>query len=122
MKLTLINLILVKHILITIKKDYLFAKQENNKSKRKATTENITDKVKSPLNYTGGKYKLLNQIIPIFPDNLDLFVDLFSGGGNVGVNVNAKRIICVDKQKEIIRVMDLFKKYEDGYIIDKLEK
>lgn len=80
------------------------------------------DKVKSPLNYTGGKYKILNQIIPIFPKNLDLFVDLFSGGANVGINVNAKRIVCVDKQKEIIRVMNLFKKYEDGYIIDTLEK
>ena len=80
------------------------------------------DKVKSPLNYTGGKYKILNQIIPIFPKKLDLFIDLFSGGSNVGVNVNAKRIVCVDKQKEIIRVMELFKKYEDGYIIDTLEK
>lgn len=78
--------------------------------------------VKSPLNYTGGKYKILDQIIPIFPKNLDLFVDLFSGGSNVGINVDAKRIVCVDKQKEVIRLMDLFKKYEDGYIIDKLEK
>lgn len=93
-----------------------------SKAKEKITEKNIVDKVKSPLNYTGGKYKLLNQIIPIFPKDLDLFVDLFSGGANVGVNVNAKRIVCVDKQKEIIRVMDLFKKYEDGYIIDKLEK
>lgn len=93
-----------------------------SKTKEKITEKNIVDKVKSPLNYTGGKYKLLNQIIPIFPKDVDLFVDLFSGGANVGVNVNAKRIVCVDKQKEIIRVMDLFKKYEDGYIIDKLEK
>ena len=93
-----------------------------SKLKEKIVEKNIVDKVKSPLNYTGGKYKLLNQIIPIFPKNLDLFVDLFSGGANVGVNVNAKRIVCVDKQKEIIRVMELFKKYEDGYIIDKLEK
>ena len=93
-----------------------------SKLKEKIVEKNIDDKVKSPLNYTGGKYKLLNQIIPIFPKDLDLFVDLFSGGANVGVNVNAKRIVCVDKQKEIIRVMELFKKYEDGYIIDKLEK
>ena len=95
---------------------------QKRKKKEKLITSNVVDKVKSPLNYTGGKYKLLNQIIPIFPNDIDLFVDLFSGGANVGVNVNAKRIICVDKQKEIIRVMDLFKKYEDGYIIDKLEK
>lgn len=86
--------------------------------KVKANKENV----KSPLNYTGGKYKILDQIIPIFPEKIDTFIDLFSGGSNVGVNVNAKRIVCVDKQKEIIRVMDLFKKYEDGFIIDKLEK
>ena len=104
-------------------KERLFVCKVGKISKLKEQiVDNIVDKVKSPLNYTGGKYKLLDQIIPIFPNNIELFVDLFSGGGNVGVNINAKRIVCIDKQKEIIRVMDLFKKYEDGYIIDKLEK
>ena len=104
-------------------KERLFVCKVGKKTNKKAQVMiPVIDKVKSPLNYTGGKYKILNQIIPIFPKNIDLFIDLFSGGSNVGVNVNAKRIVCVDKQKEIIRVMDLFKKYEDGYIIDTLEK
>ena len=104
-------------------KERLFICKVGKSTKKKNRhIEPIIDKVKSPLNYTGGKYKLLNQIIPIFPSNLDLFVDLFSGGSNVGVNVNAKRIVCVDKQEEIIRVMELFKKYEDGFIISSLEK
>jgi adenine-specific DNA-methyltransferase len=104
-------------------KERIFVCKVGKRTKKKdKTLAPIIDKVKSPLNYTGGKYKLLNQIIPIFPNNIDLFVDLFSGGSNVGVNVDAKRIVCVDKQKEIVRVMELFKKYEDGYIIDKLEK
>lgn len=104
-------------------KERLFVCKVGKTTKRKdKITVPAIDKVKSPLNYTGGKYKILNQIIPIFPNNLDLFIDMFSGGANVGINVNAKKIICVDKQKEIIRIMDLFKKYEDGYIIDKLEK
>ena len=104
-------------------KERLFICKVGKSTKKKTRhIEPIIDKVKSPLNYTGGKYKLLNQIIPIFPSNLDLFVDLFSGGSNVGVNVNAKRIVCVDKQEEIIRVMELFKKYEDGFIISSLEK
>lgn len=78
--------------------------------KAKTINEKVSnDIVKSPLNYTGGKYKILNQIIPIFPKELDLFVDLFSGGSNVGVNINAKKIVCVDKQKEIIRVMNHLK-------------
>ena len=104
-------------------KERLFICKVGKVTKPKTVKAKVpNDIVKSPLNYTGGKYKILNQLIPIFPKELDLFVDLFSGGSNVGVNVNAKRIVCVDKQKEIIRVMDLFKKYEDGYIIDKLEK
>ena len=104
-------------------KERLFVCKVGKTTKRKdKVTVPAIDKVKSPLNYTGGKYKILNQIIPIFPNNLDLFIDMFSGGANVGINVNAKKIICVDKQKEIIRIMDLFKKYEYGYIIDKLEK
>lgn len=104
-------------------KERLFVCKVGKTTKRKdKITVTAIDKVKSPLNYTGGKYKILNQIIPIFPNNLDLFIDMFSGGANVGINVNAKKIICVDKQKEIIRLMDLFKKYEDGYIINKLEK
>ena len=104
-------------------KERLFVCKVGKVSKVKTAKAKVSNEmVKSPLNYTGGKYKILNQIIPIFPKELDLFVDLFSGGSNVGVNVNAKRIVCVDKQKEIIRVMELFKKYEDGYIIDKLEK
>lgn len=104
-------------------KERLFVCKVGCKSNIKKTNEDISNKyVKSPLNYTGGKYKILSQIIPLFPQELDLFVDLFSGGANVGVNVNAKKIFCVDRQKEIIRVMELFKKYEDGYITDKLEK
>ena len=38
--------------------------------------------IQSPLNYTGGKYKLLPQILPLFPKDIDVFVDLFCGGCN----------------------------------------
>lgn len=52
--------------------------------------------VKSPLNYTGGKYKLLPQIVPLFPEGINTFVDLFCGGGDVAVNVEANRVIAND--------------------------
>jgi len=54
----------------------------------------------------GGKYKLLPQILPLFPENINRFVDLFCGGGNIGVNVKAKQIICNDFQKEVIEFLD----------------
>lgn len=62
--------------------------------------------IKSPLNYVGGKYKLLPQILPYFPDNINTFVDLFGGGFNVGINIVAKQIICNDLETVVI---DLFK-------------
>ena len=61
--------------------------------------------IKSPLNYIGGKYKLLKQIVPLFPDHINTFVDLFAGGLNVAINVNAKRIIANDINTFVIGVL-----------------
>ena len=49
--------------------------------------------IKSPLVYTGCKYKLLEQIIPLFPYNINTFYDLFGGSGTVVANVNANNYI-----------------------------
>lgn len=65
--------------------------------------------IKSPMNYIGGKYKLLPQILPHFPNYIDTFVDLFSGGCNVAINVNANKIICNDINKKIIELFETFK-------------
>ena len=66
--------------------------------------------VKSPLNYTGGKYKLLPQILPFFPDKIETFVDIFCGGCNVAINVPAKKIICNDIDSNLIGLFNFFKK------------
>ena len=52
--------------------------------------------IKSPLNYVGGKYKLLGDILPLFPEKVNTFVDLFGGGGNVSVNANSNNFIYND--------------------------
>lgn len=64
---------------------------------------------KSPLNYIGGKTKLLPQIASLFPEKVDTFVDLFCGGGNVGVNMPSRRTIYNDLNKEVIKLIDFFK-------------
>lgn len=76
---------------------------------------------KSPLNYVGGKYKLLGQLTKRFPTKVNTFVDYFCGGGNVGANIKAKKVIGVDKEKYLINVLNLFKKYPYIQIIDKLD-
>ncbi len=62
--------------------------------------------IKSPLNYTGGKYKILSPIFEIFPEKIDTFVDLFAGGFNVGINVDAKRIMCNDQITYLIELFE----------------
>ncbi len=69
-------------------------------------------KIKSPLNYIGGKYKLLDQISPLFPKNIDVFIDLFAGGCNVGINSNAEKIIFNDNLTYLIEMYQLFKEKE----------
>lgn len=63
--------------------------------------------VKSPLNYTGGKHKLLPQITKLFPDEINVFYDVFSGGANVGINAKAKNIICIEKNRYIVNLLKL---------------
>ena len=80
--------------------------------------------IKSPLNYTGGKFKLLPQLLELFPTDINIFVDLFGGGGNVAVNVNASHIIYNDILRQVPEMLEEFKKLGatecikiiDGYI------
>ena len=67
--------------------------------------------IKSPLNYVGGKYKLLKEILPLFPNDIDIFVDLFGGGFNVGINTTANKIIYNDIN---YYVYDLLKHLNDN--------
>lgn len=64
--------------------------------------------IKSPMNYTGGKYQLLKHILPRFPANINNFVDLFAGGLNVGINVEAAAIYANDQITYLIELYRLF--------------
>ena len=77
--------------------------------------------VKSPLNYTGGKFKLLPQLLPLFPNKIDTFIDLFGGGFNVGINVKANQIIYNDIEKHIVELLNYFKNNEGNVIIKQID-
>jgi adenine-specific DNA-methyltransferase len=64
--------------------------------------------LKSPFNYIGGKYKLLPQIIPRFPDGIGTLYDLFAGGCDVGINARASSVVCNDINKKIIAMYRAF--------------
>lgn len=74
---------------------------------------------KSPMNYIGGKYKLLNKIIPLFPTEIKTFVDLFAGGLDVSINIGngTQKIICNDINYFLI---EIYKKFQSMAIDDLL--
>lgn len=105
-------------------RDVLIVAEETFKYSEKLTkihNEKSKKYVKSPLNYIGGKYKLLSQIIPLFPSDIDTFVDLFSGGANVGINIEANKTICNDINSKIIEIFNMFKSLELEDILEAIE-
>lgn len=78
--------------------------------------------IKSPLNYVGGKYKLLPQILPYIPDNINTFVDLFTGGCNVGININANKIICNDLESVVINLFTNWQSLSSKEALEKLKE
>ena len=66
---------------------------------------------KCPFNYIGGKHKILPQLFTVFPKNNDIFIDVFGGGFNVGINSNASKIIYND---QLTPLVDLFKYFQDN--------
>ncbi len=77
--------------------------------------------IKSPLNYIGGKQKILNQILPLFPDKINQFVDLFAGGCNVGMNVKANKIYFNDILIYLIEMYKAFQKSDFQLIIEHIQ-
>ena len=74
--------------------------------------------IHSPLNYTGGKYKILRDIIPLFPEGVETFVDLFAGGLNVGINVSAGRVVANDQLSFLIGLYQFFQNTEWSVLIN----
>lgn len=74
---------------------------------------------KSPLNYIGNKYKLLPQLLPLFPKDIDIFVDLFCGGLDVSLNTTAKKKYCNDIEPHLIEFLKYCQSCTDGNDVHK---
>ncbi len=70
----------------------------------------------------GNKYKLLSQIIPLFPRNIGTFYDLFAGSGTMSLNVRANKYVMNDLSNHLYNLYDMFKKYNSDEIISYCEQ
>lgn len=75
--------------------------------------------IEPPFNYTGSKYKLLNQLLPEFDYSKNTFIDMFAGGGSVFSNIANKfdKLIVNDIIKDLIGIYEELIKSDD--IIEK---
>jgi DNA adenine methylase len=70
------------------------------------------DKIeRSPLFYVGDKYKLMKEIKLHIPSDINRFIEPFSGGGSVFLNVNANQYIVNDINKYVVDLHKFLKKY-----------
>ncbi len=53
--------------------------------------------VPSLLNYTGGKFRSLRQIVPLLPEKTTIFVEPFCGSAVMSLNTVHEFVICNDK-------------------------
>lgn len=78
--------------------------------------------IRSPFNYIGGKFKILPQIFELFPNKISMFYDIFGGGANVAVNVNADRVYYNDIVDNVVEVFKNLEGINKEKAFDKIEK
>ncbi len=66
------------------------------------TNDNKT--YRSPLFYVGDKYKLYPKIRKYFPKTINRFIEPFTGGGSVFLNVNANEYLLNDIDTNVINI------------------
>ena len=76
--------------------------------------------VSSPFNYTGGKYKLLEQLQKLFKEE-EIFLDIFAGGANVGINSKSQKIIFNDVNAKIISLIEYIKNIDTEELLKKID-
>jgi len=60
------------------------------------------DNFRSPLFYMGDKFKLLDQLKNKFPKKINNFIEPFTGGGSVFLNIDANNYFLNDRDKHLI--------------------
>ena len=76
--------------------------------------------ISCPFNYTGGKFKLLKQLQPLF-DEKEVFLDLFAGGGNVGINSSSTKIIFNDSNEKMIDLIEFIKETNTDILLKHID-
>lgn len=78
--------------------------------------------MKSPINYTGNKYRLLEEIKKRSPHKIKKMLDLFCGSGTVGLNFETEETFFVDNNIYLINLLKYLNEISFEKLILKIEK
>ena len=73
---------------------------------------------KSPFNYIGNKYRIMDFIQKFFPKQINTMVDLFCGGCDVSINTKAKNMYANDINYYVINICREFQKYDIDFLLN----
>ena len=78
---------------------------------------------RSPFFYVGDKFKLLDQLLPLFPEKIERYFEPFLGGGSVAMNVSAKSFLLSDQLEPLIDIHRRFATFKSPEeLLQKLEE
>jgi len=62
---------------------------------------------RSPLFYVGDKYRLMKQLLDLFPAEINNFYEPFAGGGTVFLNIQANKYFLNDIDRHLVNIHKL---------------
>lgn len=77
--------------------------------------------IKSPLNYTGSKYCIFDEICKVMPKHISTFVDAMGGAFNVGINIVADKVIYNEFLPHTYNLIQILLNDNKQEIIQKVE-
>lgn len=78
--------------------------------------------IKSPLNYTGSKYAIFDELLKVMPKHITTFVDIMGGAFNVGINMVADKVVYNEYLPHTFDIIQLLLTTDKQTIIDNVEK
>ncbi len=78
--------------------------------------------INSPLNYSGNKAKVVDQILKHFPENITKITEIFAGSAIISLNSNIKNIVLNDNQKTTIQLLKYFNQNSGEKIIQDIDQ
>lgn len=78
--------------------------------------------IRGPITYTGSKFRLLEQLLPLLPKDIDTFYDVFCGSCTVGLNAKSNKVVYNDLEEHLIDMYSYIITHDIDKFISRLKE